>query len=654
MRKIVLLFIVVLFSSGSFGQNNDSLLRVYNNKKFSVEKRINAANEFLKRFSFSNHDSSVLICKEMIAMSEKAEIDTLIALSYNTLGTAYLNAGKYEQSLQTFKTLSTKAKRMKLRDYQIFAQVNISMCYNYMGDDINAIQGQRKVLEIADPEKDTRVLVITNLELCRLLRTYDPKAALEYALKAVRLSKKLDERDLQAHTYSITANTYVELDQFQKATAYIDSALKKASPDFNIFIADLLRSKAVISLEKGAYDEGLEIVNKALSRVSPESAPSVYYSLKEVQGSLHLKKNEPKRARDYCLEAYTWMDEYDFRDSKLIACKCLYQSYAKLNQPEKAYQYLLEYQTERDSINSKQNTRNIAIAETEMKTLAEKRADSLQNAHNLATEKAKREQIQSESRYQMVILITVLVFLMAFVLYAYNRYIVIKRQNATINVQKEVIRSEYENLKEFIENSSHELQTPMAIIQSKLESLFEIKNLSDQEITNIQAAYVATNRVSELNAALLLLTKIENNQFPKDESVDVQATVEMLLEQLSDFIVAKNLTLQTDIQPCVLKNSSKILLDTLMTNLISNSIKHNIDNGELMLRLTEKEFVIENTGKVSKIPPKKLFERFVKSDPTTKGIGLGLSIAKKSCDVSGWKIDYEQFEDRHRLTLKFA
>ena len=653
MRRIVLLFILVLFSSGSFGQNNDSLLRVYNNKKFSVEKHIYAANEFLKRFSFSNHDSSVLICKEMIAMSEKAEIDTLIALSYNTLGTAYLNAGKYKQSLQTFKTLFAKSKKMKLRDYQIFAQVNMSMCYNYMGDDINAIQGQRKVLEIADPEKDARVLVITNLELCRLLRTYDPKAALEYALKAVRLSKKLDERDLEAHTYSITANTYVELDQLKLASLYIDSALTIASPNFDIFIADLMRSKAVISLKKGAYDEGLEIVKKALTRVSPESAPSVYHSLKEVQGSLHLKKNEPILARDYCLEAYTWMDVQNLRDSKLIACKCLYQAYAKLNQPDKAYQYLLEYQTAKDSINSKQNTRNIAIAETEMKNSAEKRADSLKNAHKLASEKAKRKQIQSETRYQIIILITVLLFLTVFLIYAYNRFIVIKRQNTTIQMQKDVIRSEYETLKEFIENSSHELQTPMAIIQSKLESLFEIKNLSDQEITNIQAAYVATNRVSELNASLLLLTKIENNQFPKEDTVDVKAMVELLLEQLSDFIVAKNLKLEIDLQPCTLKNSSKILLDTVMSNLVSNSIKHNIENGVLKIQLTEKQFTIENTGKVSEVAPEKLFERFVKSDPTTKGIGLGLSIAKKSCEASGWKINYEQFENRHKLTVNF-
>ncbi|MBS1934080.1 MAG: HAMP domain-containing histidine kinase, partial [Bacteroidetes bacterium] len=88
-----------------------------------------------------------------------------------------------------------------------------------------------------------------------------------------------------------------------------------------------------------------------------------------------------------------------------------------------------------------------------------------------------------------------------------------KDLNATVNTMQSRIIKDYETLKNFADNASHEMQTPLAILNSKLDLLIQEPNLNESQTKQLQSMYDAMSRLTNLNRSLLLLTKIENNQF---------------------------------------------------------------------------------------------------------------------------------------------
>jgi signal transduction histidine kinase len=97
------------------------------------------------------------------------------------------------------------------------------------------------------------------------------------------------------------------------------------------------------------------------------------------------------------------------------------------------------------------------------------------------------------------------------------------------------IKSDFNNLKEFTENASHEMQTPLAIMQSKSEILLQSENLTKNQVEQIRTIYQSVQRLSKLNKTLLLLAKIENRQFKDLETIEVNKVIEKQLEIFEDF-----------------------------------------------------------------------------------------------------------------------
>jgi len=216
------------------------------------------------------------------------------------------------------------------------------------------------------------------------------------------------------------------------------------------------------------------------------------------------------------------------------------------------------------------------------------------------------------------------------------------------------IYQDFLNQKEFNENSSHEMQTPLAIIRNKLDLLIQSRNLSEQDLSLIEGIYEAVKRLSLLNRGLLLISKIDNHQFNEIESVELEKTIKKTIEHLSPQIEDKNIQVTLNIySPCIIQFNS-ILADILITNLISNAIKHNVESGKLYIELSDNDVVFENTGLPLKIKPELLFERFKKSSSSENSIGLGLSIVKKICDLFNFRIEYVNENDLHTITIKFS
>lgn len=209
---------------------------------------------------------------------------------------------------------------------------------------------------------------------------------------------------------------------------------------------------------------------------------------------------------------------------------------------------------------------------------------------------------------------------------------------------------DYLALKEFTENASHELQTPLAIIRSKLDLVIQEEGLSEKQSVALKSAYAGIHRLTKLNQSLLLLAKIENQQFNTTDQVDVKDKIEAKLNQFSEFWSAKNITVSATVHPAVIQ-ANRELMEILLNNLLSNAGRHNYDGGEIRILLDTGTLSVCNTATEQALDKSKLFTRFYKETISSSSNGLGLSIVKQICERSGITIQYSYDGHFHRFDL---
>jgi len=227
-----------------------------------------------------------------------------------------------------------------------------------------------------------------------------------------------------------------------------------------------------------------------------------------------------------------------------------------------------------------------------------------------------------------------------------------KQLNAFVTEMTNKARQDYRSVKEFSENASHEMQTPLAIARGKLELLVETPGLSEEQIALIQSTQQSLGKLSKMGEALLLLTKIENQEFATMQRTNFSNVVQTCVYNFEEIAGLRNLQLDSSIAQRVELNINPVLADILVVNLVKNAIRHNVDGGWVKLELTPERLTVSNTGKPPKVPTDQLFQRFQKS--TNNGsLGLGLSIVKKICEVSSWSVIYNYDEQIHHISVKF-
>jgi signal transduction histidine kinase len=213
------------------------------------------------------------------------------------------------------------------------------------------------------------------------------------------------------------------------------------------------------------------------------------------------------------------------------------------------------------------------------------------------------------------------------------------------------ILKDYEMLKGFTDNASHEMQTPLAIINSRLDLLIQDHDLAVTHHRPIQAMYDAIGRLRQLNQSLLLLTKIENHQFTRSDSIEMAPLIEEKLAQLEDPLRDRRLVVHKDLDRLRLPINS-YLADILLNNLLLNAIRHNQEGGELSIRLRESGLRITNSGPALSFDSSTIFDRFVKG-AHSGGTGLGLAIVRQICDNYHFPLSYRYIDQRHTIDIQF-
>lgn len=212
--------------------------------------------------------------------------------------------------------------------------------------------------------------------------------------------------------------------------------------------------------------------------------------------------------------------------------------------------------------------------------------------------------------------------------------------------------STFSQQKEFADNASHELQTPLAIAQSKMEILLQTKPLTSEQYEYIEDAMKALSRVNRINKNLLLLTKIENSQYSDIESVDLSSLVRQTATVFAGLSQSKGIPVNMQVNDNISIECNRVLVELLVHNLVNNAIRHSAPGAVIEINLQDSSLHISNKGNMP-LDKNQLFKRFATANSQSPGTGLGLALVQQICNRYHWKIEYRFTAGCHVFTWRF-
>lgn len=223
--------------------------------------------------------------------------------------------------------------------------------------------------------------------------------------------------------------------------------------------------------------------------------------------------------------------------------------------------------------------------------------------------------------------------------------------NQAVLSMSQRVKQDYKELKSFTDNASHEMMTPLAVINSKLDTLIQTTGFSDQQGELIEDIYLAVGRLSRLSHSLLLLAKIENNLIKNEELIDLKELLSQKARQFQELLQSNEISISLNLEAkavCM----SKYLADILLNNLMSNAIRHNLKSGHIDILLSTDQLIFSNTGIAAALDDTRTFERFNKT-ASSEGMGLGLAISRQICNLYSFKLSYQYENEKHSFIINF-
>jgi signal transduction histidine kinase len=216
------------------------------------------------------------------------------------------------------------------------------------------------------------------------------------------------------------------------------------------------------------------------------------------------------------------------------------------------------------------------------------------------------------------------------------------------------MRYDYLNLKEYNENAAHEIRTPLSIIRSKVELLAQHEEMGEESLNILKSINDAVTRLFKLNDGLLLISKIQNLYYHEEKEISLKEIVEKNIKNYDEILFLKRITFNMEAADPAIVKMNETLAEILISNLLSNAVRYNIDGGFINCIIDNRSLAISNSGLPLKTDPEILFRRFHKSGDNPQSVGLGLSIIRKISDSYNMKISYENKENVHTLKLTYS
>lgn len=216
-------------------------------------------------------------------------------------------------------------------------------------------------------------------------------------------------------------------------------------------------------------------------------------------------------------------------------------------------------------------------------------------------------------------------------------------------------RHQYVQQKQFTDNASHEMQTPLSVLSFELDILQQSERLDEADLDRIQRSQQEIRRLSAMNQSLLLLAKIDNHQFAHNESVNIGELVTQLLDNYTDFAAHRGLIVTHLINQKTYRLLNRQLAEVLFSNLIKNAFRHGAASSSVFVQVSSTNFIITNEGDPLPFPEDQIFGRFVRNQALPQSTGLGLALVKEIAEQYGMSVQYSYVSGmrRHLLQVDF-
>ena len=223
-----------------------------------------------------------------------------------------------------------------------------------------------------------------------------------------------------------------------------------------------------------------------------------------------------------------------------------------------------------------------------------------------------------------------------------------------VALQQAVDRSEelFERQSQFIGNASHELQTPLAIIGNRVEWLLDSPSITEEEAGELFKIQKTLSRAVRLNKTLLLLTKIDNGQFPESVEVDIVTAVEEGVESYGDVYAAREVNFTHNLPAELKVTMNESLATTLISNLVKNAYVHTPQGGDAHIEIIGRTLRVSNTGS-EPLDKEHIFERFYQAARKEGSTGLGLALVAAVCRYYNLRLEYFFADGKHHFEVEF-
>lgn len=210
----------------------------------------------------------------------------------------------------------------------------------------------------------------------------------------------------------------------------------------------------------------------------------------------------------------------------------------------------------------------------------------------------------------------------------------------------------YKQQKLFLGHASHEIQTPLAVSITQLESLLEDESLSEEQMQKIFTTLTTLRKMTKMNKSLLLLSKIENEQFNNRGKININKVIKEKIEVFKETFSQKDITLTIEEKGILEVNLDAILCEMMINNLLKNAFVHNVQMGEIKIEIHKDKMMIGNSGKEKALNEKLIFNYFYKESNEQNSSGLGLVLIKSICNKNNLSIDYQFFDKKHTFFIE--
>ncbi len=227
-----------------------------------------------------------------------------------------------------------------------------------------------------------------------------------------------------------------------------------------------------------------------------------------------------------------------------------------------------------------------------------------------------------------------------------------QRLNESVTACIQRIEEVYERERRFIGDASHELQTPLAVCQNRIELMMNDAAMTEQQMTELAKMHQTIGELIRLNKTLLFLSKIENNQYIEQTEVNLNAKIRHQMEMLAEVYASKEITVRLYEKGQWALCANEELITSLVSNLLRNAYLHNEPHGTIDIYIKEGALSVANTGDTNPLDASRLFDRFYRGSHGKKhSNGLGLSIVKAICETSRLKVGYTFEQGKHIFTV---